>query len=300
MNSIVIMAGATGNLGSKIAASLVSKGAHVKALVRYNADSEKIKWLQSIGVTTILCDMQNVDEMASICRDSQCFISAISGLGDAIIDTQKVFLQACLQAGVPRFIPSDFCSDFTNLTLGNNRNLDFRKVFHDYINTTSISATSIFNGAFMELTTGEMPLIMFDKHKILHWGNKEVFMDFTHTNNIAEYTALVALDNTSPRYLKIAGERISAKQVADLMTNLTGTPFKLFRPGGIRLFNILIQCIKFFSSTSKDLYPAWQGMQYMRDMMEGKIDVVQLDNVRHSTINWIGLKKHLQQEKGYE
>jgi hypothetical protein len=148
----------------------------------------------------------------------------------------------------------------------------------------------------MELTTGEMPLIMFDKNKILHWGNADVLMDFTHTCNVATYTAKTALDDDAPRYLKIAGERISPTQLASLMSKLTNKNFKLFRPGGIGLFNFVIGLAKFFSPSKNVLYPAWQGMQYMRDMMGGRIDVVQNDNTRYRGIDWISLTHHLKNE----
>ena len=59
-------------------------------------------------------------------------------------------------------------TDFTNLIYGKNRNLDFRKKFHEYLNQQSIKSTSIFNGAFMDLLTAEMPLILYKFKRILY------------------------------------------------------------------------------------------------------------------------------------
>jgi hypothetical protein len=42
-------------------------------------------------------------------------VSALAGLRETIIDAQKVFLDAAVEANVQRFIPSDYSSDFTNL-----------------------------------------------------------------------------------------------------------------------------------------------------------------------------------------
>lgn len=296
MSKTIVVAGATGNLGLKIVAALVHEGVDVKCLVRKTSDTSKLAEHKHENVSIISVDYNNEDELISHLKNADVVVSVLSGLGDVIIDTQARLLNAAIKAGVNRFIPSDFSSDFTNLQGGKNRNLDFRKKFHDILNKANIKSTSIFNGAFMELTTGEMPLIMFDKNKILHWGSKDVLMDFTHTCNIASYTAKAAMDDHAPRYLKIAGERISPSQVADLMSSLTNSQFKLFRPGGIGLFNFVIKLTRFFSPSKNVLYPAWQGMQYMRDMMEGRIDVVQNDNARYKDVQWISLSDHLKNE----
>ena len=40
-----------------------------------------------------------------------------------------MLLDAAVEARVPRFIPSDYCIDYTKLTRGNNRNLAVRREF---------------------------------------------------------------------------------------------------------------------------------------------------------------------------
>ena len=77
---------------------------------------------------------------------------------------------------------------------------------------------------------------------------------------------------------------------------MTGEKFRLFKPGGISLLNFLIKLTRFFSPSKHDLYPAWQGMQYMRDMMEGRIVFQQYDNERYSNIDWTGVEKYLSSE----
>ena len=60
---------------------------------------------------------------------------------------------------VPRFIPSDYSADFTRTRPGDNRNLDFRRAFVERIDCAPIKATSILNGAFMDMLGSEMPII---------------------------------------------------------------------------------------------------------------------------------------------
>jgi len=87
------------------------------------------------------------------------------------VERQRILLEGAIKAGVPRFIPSDFSIDFTKFPPGENRNLDLRSEFHEYLDRAPISATTIFNGAFADMLTGQMPLILFKPRLVVCWGN---------------------------------------------------------------------------------------------------------------------------------
>jgi uncharacterized protein YbjT (DUF2867 family) len=296
MNKIILVAGATGNLGNKIVNALLGKGVEVRAIVRRETSSKKIVELQLKGVKIFMVDMNNKSEIANACKGVDCVVSALSGLRDVIIDTQKTLLEAAIETKVPRFIPSDYSIDFTNLVDGENRNLDLRREFHTYLENAPVKATTIFNGAFMDMLTAEMPLILYKFKRILYWGNPNIKMDLTSTYNVAEFTANVALDDDTPRYLRVAGDSVNAQDVRKIMSEITGLEFGLFSPGGIGLLNTIINVAKFFGGNSKDLYPAWQGMQYMRDMMEGRAVINSHDNDRYKNIHWTSVKEFLVNE----
>jgi nucleoside-diphosphate-sugar epimerase len=296
MKKTIVVAGATGNLGGKIVNALLTKGAEVRAIVRTETDPIKIKNLEEKGVLVFQVDTNNKSEISKHCIGAHCMISALAGLRETVIDTQKVFVEAAIDAGIPRFIPSDYSSDFTNLVIGKNRNLDFRREFHTYLDSRPIKATTIFNGPFMDLLTTDMPLILFKQKLILCWGNPNQIIEFTTTYNVAEFTAEAALDENTPRYLRIAGDRLSCNDFVKLLTDITNEKFKLLRPGGIRFLNTVITLTKFFSPSKNELYPAWQGMQYMRDMMEGRIIFQEYENDRYSNIKWTSVKSFLVSE----
>ncbi len=293
MNKIILVVGATGNLGNKIVNALLGKGSEIRAIVRRETNQEKITQLERKGVKIFIVDMNNKSEIANACTGVHCVVSALAGLRDVIINTQKTLLEAAIEAKVSRFIPSDYSIDFTNLVDGENRNLDLRREFHTFLVNAPIKVTTIFNGAFMDLLTAEMPLILFKFKKILYWGNPAIKMDLTTTFNVAEFTANAALDENTPRYLHIAGESVNAFDVQKIMSDITDLKFGMFNPGGIGLFNAMIKVAKFFGGNSKDLYPAWQGMQYMRDMMEGRAVIKSHDNNRYKDIRWTSVKEFL-------
>ena len=290
MKKIILVAGATGNLGERIINALLARGAEVRAVVRSGCDVEKLNKLEKLGVKIFTVNMSNVEEISNACIGVFCVVSALQGLHEVIVDTQRVLLNAAISAGVPRFIPSDYSIDFTKFPPGENRNLDLRRDFHKYLDKTSISATTIFNGAFAELLTGQMPLIFFKLKRILYWGNADQRMDFTTMDDTAAFTANAALDPSTPRILRIAGDQVSARELTTIMSEVTGKKFRLFLAGGLGMLGALIKVARTVAPGEKEAYPAWQGMQYMRNMFEGLAKLEPLDNDRYPNMHWTTLR----------
>ena len=101
-------------------------------------------------------------------------------------------------ASVPRFISSDFCSDYTKTEPGHNRNFDLRREFMGRADRAPISVTSVMNGAFMDMLGAEMPIVQPRIHRVLYWGSPDQPLDFTTRDDTAAYTAAAALDGDHP------------------------------------------------------------------------------------------------------
>ena len=182
---------------------------------------------------------------------------------------------------MPRFIPSDYSIDFTKLASGTNRNLDLRREFHERLDKAPISATSILNGMFTDMLTGQAPIILFKFKRVVYWGDADQRLDFTTMDDAAEFTAAAALDPCTPRYLRIAGDQISARGLADVASEVKKEKFSLFRAGGLRRYETLIKITRQCSPKAKQLYPPWQGMQYLHNMFSGRAKLEPLDNDRY-------------------
>jgi nucleoside-diphosphate-sugar epimerase len=282
----IVVAGAAGNLGRRIARALREQGASVRALVRPGTARDKIDRLQEVGVEIAGADLSRPSEVTPACSGASCVVSALQGLWDVIVEAQTVLLEAAIKADMPRFIPSDYSIDFTKLPPGQNRNLDLRREFHTRLDKTAISATTIFNGAFADMLTGQMPLIIFRLKRVLYWGDPDQRMDFTTMDDTAAFTARAALDPSTPRFLRIAGDQLSARELAVVVSELAGEKFRLFRAGSLRLLDTLIKVTRTVAPGQKQLYPAWQGMQYMRNMFDGRAKLEPLDNDRYPGMRW--------------
>lgn len=290
---LIVIAGATGDLGGRIARALAVRGAAVRALVRPGANAEKRARVELPGVTTVSAEPSDLAAMSSACAGASCVISALNGLRDVMIDRQGVLLDAAVKAGIPRFIPSDFSADFTRTRPGRNRNFDLRREFMARADAAPIRVTSIFNGAFMDMLGAEMPLIQKRLHRVLYWRSADQLLDFTTKDDVAAWTALAALDDTTPRILRIAGDSVSSRDIAAAMTAITGERYGLLWAGTIGTLGIMIGAAKLVAPRPTEVFPAWQGMQYVRDMFSGTAELDPLDNGRYPTIAWTTVRQLL-------
>ncbi|MDB5252603.1 MAG: NmrA family protein [Flaviaesturariibacter sp.] len=284
---LIVVAGATGNLGGRIAKALRERGAGVRVPVRAETDAGKIEMLHSLGVEVVPVRMDSIDDLAGVCRGASCVVSALQGLGDVIVGVQSVLLHTAIVAGVSRFIPSDFSIDFTKID-SENRNFDLRRAFHKTLAGSPVRATSIFNGAFAEILTYRTPLLQPEAKMAGYWGNKaDWHLDFTTMDDTAAFTAAAALDAEAPRSLCIAGFQATPRQLAQWATEITGTQFDARQLGTLEQFATDNQAQRAADPAGEEqMYPRWQSGQYMHDQFLSHHD--QLDNERYAGLQWTG------------
>lgn len=278
----IILAGASGDLGSRILDRLVAIGADVRCLVRSSTSADAIESLRRRGAAQVVAIEDRVDSMADAMQGGSVVVSAVSGLRPVIVDYQSRLLQAATVAGVERFIPSDYAIDYRSIPSGANRNLNLREEFRVIADQQSrVRVTSILNGAFSDLLTGVAPFVLFRINRVLCWGDPTQLMDWTTIDDTAAYTAHAAMDPSSPRYLRIAGDQLSAEGLCQVMSNITGRQHRVLRPAGLKVLEKLIALTRFFVPGGDAVYPPWQGMQYMHNMYSGYAKFETVDNPRY-------------------
>lgn len=289
--STILVAGATGDLGGRITRALVKRGAMVLALVRHDAVDAARERVRELGAEVVLADVSDMSSAAAACQGVDYVVSALNGLREVILERQSVLLDASVAAGVPRFISSDYSADFTATAPGTNRNLDLRREFMGRADRASIKVTSILNGAFMDLLGAEMPIIQPRIRRVLFWGDADQPLDFTTKDDVAAYTAAAALDSTTPRILRVAGDTLSVRDLARTLTRTTGHRYRPLRAGSIKSLGALIGLVKILAPEPGAVFPAWQGMQYTRDMFSGRVRLTPLDNDRFPDLTFTSLRQ---------
>ena len=294
MKPTILVAGGTGNLGGRIIKALIKRGAEVRAIVRNGSEPAKIAKLTELGANVITVDMSDADQLKQACQGVSCVVSALAGLHDVIVDSQIKLLDAAIAAGVPRFIASDYSADFTKLPAGENRNFDLRKEFHQYLDKSSlaqppgtgIAATSIMNGAFADILGYGTPVYNAKNYSVGYWGDKSDWkIDFTTMDDTADYTAAAALDSATPRILRIASFQISPNELVAVGTEVKKTEFKLIPMGSMEDFSAANKQEQSANPEGeKELYPSWQGKQYLHSMFS--VQNIPLDNDRYPDVQW--------------
>lgn len=293
MKNTIVVAGATGNLGYRICRELIQKGVHVKAIVRSSSLTEKVEALKKIGVETVEVRLFSTEELTAACRGADCVVSAVTGLRDVIVDAQLELLNAAIAAGVPRFIPSDFSSDFTTIPKGENRNFDLRKEFHEHLDKSPIKATSVFNGCFADILRYNTSLFNVKENTVAYYDDKADWqIDFTTMDDTAAFTAAAAIDATAPRFLKIASFRVSPNDLVKLGSMHKGKPFELVNMGSMEGFSAYNKIQRSQNPAGEEeLYPKWQQAQYLYSMFIAHHE--QLDNNRYAGITWAKVEDNI-------
>lgn len=289
----IVVAGASGDLGKRIVDALVERGADVVALVRDASPEEVDTELLRMGAQVCRLDMRRADDIAQACSGAGCVVSALAGLREVLVDAQALLLKGAVQAGVPRFIPSDFCTDFRKIDAGENRNFDLRREFHHQLEGSAIAATSIFNGAFAEVLQYNIPLLDHRAKTVSYWGSADWQVDFTTMDDTAAFTADAALDIAAPRALCIAGFQMSARELARFTEDFLERGYTLVRRGSIedlRLANRLERAAH--PEGENELYASWQQSQYLQSMLTAHH--LQRDNDRYGSRKWTRLEDIIQ------
>lgn len=265
----VAVAGATGQLGRVIATNLRQRNVSVKAIVRPGTAPSRTEALRSAGVIVAEADLSDVVALTKSMQGATCVVSALNGLQDTMHGTQGALLDAAVAASVPRFIPSDFSLDFTKTQPGSNRNLDLRREFHARLDGSGIRWTSVLNGGFMDLLAGGAPLINDRLRRVLYWGSDAQPLNFTTIADTAAYTAAVAADpNPTPRFLRIAGDTFSAKELAEIVGRVRGSAYSTLWVGSTGFLEGSSNFMRRFSigGGERDIFPAWQGSKYILEL----------------------------------
>ena len=226
-------------------------------------------------------------------------VSAVSGTRPVIVDAQEALLAAAVEAGVPRFVPSDYAADYRSVTPGTNRNFELRREFAATLDAAAIRATSVLNGAFTDMLTGQAPLVLFDRRRVLYWSSPDQVLDFTTKDDVARTTALVALDPAAPRVVEVAGDRVTSRSIADTMSQLTGTTHRLQWAGTAGTLSAMARVGRRLSKADdREPFPAWQGMQYFVSMFSGEAELHHVDNDRYGPQRWTTVRDVLAEHLG--
>lgn len=119
---MILVAGATGVLGSEIVRRLTARGEKVRALTRVTSAPEKVERLRRFGAEIVQGDLKDPDSLVVACAGTDAVISTVTTIltsqaGDSFEATDgegnKSLIDAARKAGVSKFVFVSFDTGVT-------------------------------------------------------------------------------------------------------------------------------------------------------------------------------------------
>jgi uncharacterized protein YbjT (DUF2867 family) len=230
--TLVLVAGATGLVGSEVCRRLVASGRQCQALVRETSDAGKAKALQECGATLVTGDLKNRDSLMAACRGARAIISTASATlsrqpSDSIeavdLEGQLNLVAAAKANGVERFVFVSYRYDRDNLYPLSNAKQAVERAIEEF-NHTILRASY-----FMEIWLS--PMLGFDypnaKARILGTGDKKV--SWVSFLDVAEF-CVRSLDSPAAQRTTIdvgGPEPLSSLEVVHIFEQESGRTFAL-------------------------------------------------------------------------
>ncbi|MCU7551811.1 NmrA family NAD(P)-binding protein [Chitinophagaceae bacterium LB-8] len=288
-NKAVLLIGSSGKLGGMIARELIKKGVNLRLLLRPGSRKKLAEDIIEASEIT--------ENEANAFNNVYSVISAVQGGPETIINDQLRWLQAAKEAGVKRFIPSDYSFNFFNLEEGANINSDWRRSFALQAEDRkgNVEIVHILNGAFLDkdVLFGFLGAFNLEKGEAYLWGNGNEKMEVTTYADTAAYIAEAALDDDSlPDKLFFAGDSLNFHELVKSSEAGLGSAITIRKMGTLEDLNTEIS--QRMQTHPKNIF-AWLPLMYWRAMLNGKGRLEAPMNERYPNVNPIGVTDYLRQ-----
>jgi uncharacterized protein YbjT (DUF2867 family) len=230
---MILIAGATGMLGSEICRLLAERGKRIAALVRETSDAVRVAELEKMGADIRRGDLKDLASLESACAGIDTVISTVTAIhasneGDNLVsvdrDGQIDLVRASAAAGVRHFIYISFpeMSESTPLQ-------DAKRAVEAALRESGMHYTILQPTFFTEIWLG--PALGFDaanaRARIFGTGEKKT--SWISFRDVAKFAA-EAVDNPAmaDAVIKLGGpDALSPLEVVSIFESVTGKHFEL-------------------------------------------------------------------------
>ena len=226
---MILVAGATGELGRAICRQLMEKGGTVYGMVRPASPPEAVAELESLGVRTVQADLADPESLREACSGCDAVVSGMTAMGRPAESIDKVdrdgqlaLVAAAAEEGVERFVYVSYSG-----AIGKDDPLTLAKrAVERTLKHSGMSWTVLRPSYFMESWLS--PGLGFDvpAGRVRIYGDGRAPISWVARDDVAAFAAeAVDSDEARNATLEIGGpEAIAPLQVVELFQELAGKP----------------------------------------------------------------------------
>jgi uncharacterized protein YbjT (DUF2867 family) len=232
---MILVAGATGYLGSEICRLLRERDADVRALVRRTSAAQKVERLRSLGVELVTGDLKDPRSLDAACHDVDTVISTASSTlsrqpGDSIQSVdhngQIALVDAAVSNGVERYL---FVSFSGNLDLECALQSAKRTV-ERAVRESGMTYTILRPSFFIEIWLSSAFGFDVEHGTARIFGTGDQRMSWISLSDVARFT-VECIDHPAARnaVFELGGEAVSPNELIAEVERRTGKPMQVER-----------------------------------------------------------------------
>ncbi|KAK5175103.1 uncharacterized protein LTR77_000240 [Saxophila tyrrhenica] len=217
----VALAGASGSVAQALIPELLASGFDLTALVRPNSTSTLPASIPSIPV--------DYTDTAALTTALTGFDALISTVGSPAIHLQTYLIDACIAAGVRRFIPSEFGCDTENpraraLPVYGPK-VQVAEYLEERTKCTQTTYTYIFNNAFLDWGIERKLLIDLHAKKMQLFDGGDRPWTATPLDFVAKGVVgvLKREEETRNRAVRLHGAKVTQRQLLEVARRVVGS-----------------------------------------------------------------------------
>ncbi|KAI9686692.1 MAG: hypothetical protein M1820_010569 [Bogoriella megaspora] len=301
---LILIAGITGNIGSKCAASAIRREHTVRGLGR-NPDKldESIRSKLEGFVTS--SSYYDIPALERAVDGVDAVICAYGPIPELFVDGQLHLLRAAERAGVKRFCADAWNMDWTRMQLGDHEVMDPFICFKQHVSvSSSIKPCYVLTGVFVEVFFSVKGHGHFSpaNHGVYDpetktmdvWGTGEEKYDMTTEEDIGEYTIeiITAQDSEKGGVFRVCSGQYSAKDIQKTYLKVRGVQLGWKQMGSLE--DLQKTAISARKENKAPHYWGYIGYFYNLYMLKGWAALQSLDVTKYPGVKRTDLEAYLE------
>jgi uncharacterized protein YbjT (DUF2867 family) len=231
---VILLCGATGDLGGRIARLLAERGLSVRALVRPSADASA---LEALGLEVVRGDFRDPASLARATEGAETVVTGVTAIGRMLAGSEGrdglravdergtiALVDAAERAGAARFVYVSAAGADESPEVPIMR---AKLAVEERLRASPLREAIVRPSAYFEIWLTPASQLDWNKGVLSIFGKGEARSAYVATEDAAEAVARLTVAADPPRVVTFGGpEAMTRNEVADLIEQAVGRPMK--------------------------------------------------------------------------